>query len=159
GDAGDRVAPQNGGVWHQFDEPEPSSQCRVEQRDRSVCGVHRADQVDVRRHPESVSADREDHPFASFVLFQNSQKLTEDARNVPTVDLVYDEEETTIRCLICVLAQPLEDAIAEPESDLAVCRRLRPVSLDKVLVPVGGVKAADSDQPALTISHDDRLLV
>src|SRR5688500_12053524 len=72
------------------DEVEPPTECGVDPRDRTISRVHRSDDEEVRRQAEwlvvVLKANR------AIPVLEEEEKLAEDLRNVPPVDLIDDEQ-------------------------------------------------------------------
>ena len=78
------------GVGRHFEEGEAPPQRLIDQGHRAVGGVHRAEQVQVRRQPERAARVRQRHCLVA--VLQQVEQLAEDARQVAAVDLVDDQD-------------------------------------------------------------------
>ena len=143
----DRLA-QHPAIRHQLHEAEAPAQRGVQQRDGAVGGVHGADEIHVVRHAERLAGEGQQDRPAALVALQHGEQLAEDARDVPAVDLVHDQEEAAVGFFRGVVAQALEDAVPALERQLAVCLEW-PVALQEIFVAIGRVEGAQAHQPGL----------
>ena len=144
-----RSSPRAARRGEQLDEGEPSPHRRVDQRDRPVGGVHRADDEQVRRQrevlsPEYVQADR------LVAVLQQEVQLAEDLRQVGPVDLVDDQDVRDVPVLLAGgwSASSRSGPAVQPEARASRRRRpAGPEALEEVLVGVRRVELDEFDLP------------
>src|SRR6478735_3275243 len=129
-------------VRHERHEVEAPAQSRVDERDGAVGGVHRADEVEVGRQLEALVG-----PVARLdrvrAVLEQEEELTEDAREVRTVDLVDDHDVRCQRIRLGRLREESERALAQLVDHLALVVDLRPEALEEVLVAAARVELDD----------------
>ena len=84
-----------------IEEYESSSQSVVDHCNASVGSIHKSDDVDIPRNIELLSGVKEGQLVSSLIGLDEHEELTEDPRNITTVDLIDDEEVLVIGIFLC----------------------------------------------------------
>ena len=129
-------------VRHEGHEVEAPAQGGVDEGDGAVGGVHRADEVEVRRQLEALvgAVGRLDRVRA---VLEQEEELAEDARQVGAVDLVDDHDVRRQRVGLGRLGEQRQRALAQLVDHLALVVDLRPEALEEVLVAAARVELDD----------------
>ena len=139
------------GVGQQRLEVETAAQRRVQQGQRTIRCVHRADDVDVGGHRELLAGVRQDHLHrrraavqrVTLVGFDQGDQLTEDLADVAPVDFIDHHCKALVGGLPRLAAQLLERAGADFIGHFArfrIARQHRAQPFDELLVAVGLVE-------------------
>ena len=125
---------------------EPPSQRRIEQRDRAVSSVHRAEDMEIGGQGEFFAGIGKGHshlvgPSLSFVLFQKRDQFTQHLGNVGAVDFIDYQNMSKISLTVaCVFCDFPENSRSGNQAENAGASRIGTQSLDEILVPVGFVE-------------------
>ena len=83
-------------------------------------------------------------PDALIAVLEQEVQLAEDLRDVPAIDLVYDQQVGRGRIRLRLVGDLAERAVDELEAQRSALLQLRSVPLEEVLV---GVRRVELDQP------------
>src|SRR6266566_7104028 len=132
------------GIWHQFDKAKTAAQGSIQQGDRTISCIHRSYYIDVVRNLEWLARQREENRFPAFVLFENAEQFTKNARDVSSIDFVDDQVELAIWYCLSIFTEIFKDTILQREMHLAV-DSLRPKPFQKIFISIRGMEAAHPD--------------
>ena len=98
-----------------FIETKPAAQRIIYHGQGAVGGIHHSDDVHVLRDKELLILVSESQFLAPVVLLDEHQEFTEDFGQVPSVNLVDNEEMRLVRVVGCIDAELVEDASLQLE--------------------------------------------
>jgi hypothetical protein len=84
-------------VGHYFVKGEPPPNGCVEHPDASIGGVHGPNDVDVGWNHKRLTTLRQDYRHASFVGFENGDQFAKNSGEIPSIHLVNENDEPSIR--------------------------------------------------------------
>ena len=128
------AAPGGAELRSQIDEAEPPAQCEVDQRQRTIRQVHRADHIEVRGHaeiPVRSSVGQPDTFAVALCSLEQRQELAEDLRRIAPVYLL-DHQHDWAGCPPRPRGQFEEEAVDQSERAVGV----RTITANEVLVGV-----------------------
>jgi hypothetical protein len=127
-------------VRHHLDESKPPAEGGIHVPQTPVDGVHRPQDVDVRRNRERLLAlgQRDGHP--ALVGLQQCDQLTEDLAQVGPIDLVDEYQIGALGMRLGRPADPLQDPVGQLQVDRATVGIGRFEPLDEILVGIRRVE-------------------
>ena len=96
--------------------------------------------MDIRRNRERRTTLRQVDGQSAFVLLQQSDQLTEDLREVTSIDLIDQQDVRIVEVIRRSGTDTLEHTVDQLEPQPALVALNGPEALDEVLVAVGGVE-------------------
>ena len=148
-------------IWKNGYEFKTAAKCSIQKRQRPVCRIHRADDVNVGRNTKRLTRIWKCHRHrmrTTFTLVSLNQgdQLTEDLADIAAVDFIDNHGKSLIRCQSGTTAQVFE----HPRPDFVLHVRLicaagqdRAQAFNKFFIAIGLVK---SDE-AVTLDGTGRL--
>jgi hypothetical protein len=121
----------------QLEEGEPAPKRGVEELHATVGSVHGADNPDIRRNREIDSALRQLDSEPPLVLLDQRDQLTEDLRDVASVDLVDQDDIARLRVSPGGVADAFKYPVDQHERHLVFGCLFRPEAFDEVFIGIG----------------------